>query len=726
MRFLLLLLLPGFCFAQSFSPSEVARYSAEASRVTIVRDSWDIPHIYGKTDADAVFGLLYAQCEENFPRVERNYLEMMGRLSEIEGKGQLYQDLQMRLLYDTAAARIDYLRSPAWFQKLLDAFADGVNYYLYTHPQVQPIALSRFQPWFPLMYTDGSIAPTQTGGLTMQDMKNLYTLSDGSTSYTPPPRPFFDVDPTGSNGLALAPARTASGNAILYINPHVTFYFRSEVHMVSDEGLNAYGAVTWGQFFIYQGFNEHCGWMHTSSYADVADLFAEKTVRRSDSLLYQYDDKLLPAKTRAITIIYKDKDALRREVFTTYATVHGPVMGSRNGRWLSLRENNRSLDALIQSWMRTKAKGFEDFKRIMGLRANNSNNTVFADDKGNIAYWHGNFMPRRDPKIDYSLPVDGSTSGTNWQGVHALDEIVHVYNPASGWIENCNSTPFTVSGTASPRRQDYPTYMAPDGQNFRAINAARLLEAAHGIKMEEVISRIGYSHYLSAFEVLLPPLLKDYAALPEGDALKARLGAAMSLLKEWNYNSSDTSVATTVAIEWAYRMAQKATPPDNPYKISDGVAQVNSMVSNTTPAQRLQLLDETLDDLKKRFGKWQVGWGFVNRYQRVPGDAFDDKKESFAVGLAAATWGCLPSFATRRLPNTDRRYGYSGNSFVACVEFGKKIKAKTVITGGQSFDPKSPHYTDQAERYIHGDFKDVFFYRPDVLQHAVRQYHPGS
>jgi acyl-homoserine lactone acylase PvdQ len=704
---------------------EVARYGAEAQRVTIVRDSWGVPHIYGKTDADAVFGLMYAQCEENFPRVERNYLEMMGRLSELEGKGQLYQDLQMRLLYDTSAAKADYERSPLWFQKLLNAFADGVNYYLYTHPKVQPLALTHFQPWFPLMYTDGSISPTQTGGLTMQDMRNLYATPD-ATSFIQPSLPFYEVDPAGSNGLALAPSRTASKNAILYINPHVTFYFRSEVQMVSEEGLNVYGAVTWGQFFVYQGFNEHCGWMHTSSYADVADLFTEKIEQRGDSVFYRYDGKLLPAQKRQISIVYKGKDALHQQVFTTYATVHGPVMGSRNGEWISLKENNRSLDALMQSWLRTKAKGFDDFKKIMNLRSNNSNNTVFADDKGNIAYWHGNFMPRRDTRFDYSLPVDGSISATNWKGVHELDEIVHVYNPATGWIENCNSTPFTVSGTASPKKENYPPYMAPDGQNFRALNAARLLNDAHGVTIESMIKGIGYSHYLSAFEVLLPPLFDDYNSLAGGNELKIKLAEAMAVLKSWNRNSADTSIASTIAIEWAYRMAQKATPPDNPYKISDGVAQVNSMIANTTAAERLQLLAETLNDLEKRFGKWKIAWGFVNRYQRIPGDQFDDRKESFPVGLAAATWGSLPSFATRRFANTDRRYGLSGNSFVACVEFGKRIKAKTIITGGQSFDPNDPHYTDQAQGYIHGDFKDVFFYKNDVLLHAVRQYHPGE
>jgi acyl-homoserine-lactone acylase len=712
--------------AQEFSKKEIAKYKTQAQNVTIIRDNWGVPHIYGKTDADAVFGLLYAQCEENFPRVERNYLEMMGRLSEVEGRAQLYQDLEMRLLYDSAEAKADYKKSPAWFQKLLDAFAGGVNYYLYTHPNVQPLRLKKFEPWFPLMYTDGSIAPTQAGGLTMTDIKNLYGVTGDATSFKERPVLSYETDPAGSNGFAIAPSKTASKNSILYINPHVTFYFRSEVQMVSEEGLNAYGAVTWGQFFVYQGFNQHCGWMHTSSYADVADLFSEKTEKKGDAFFYQYEGKSLPVSTKQIAINFKQGNAVGQEVFTTYSTVHGPVMGSRKGEWLSLKENNRSLEALMQSWLRTKAKGFDEFKKIMDMRANNSNNTVFADDKGNIAYWHGNFMPKRDPKFDYSLPVDGSIAATNWKGLHKLDEIVHVYNPASGWIQNCNSTPFTSSGASSPKKENYPAYMAPDGQNPRALNAIRLLSGASDLTIDKVIRNIGYSHYLTAFDFLLPPLLKAYDELPSGDSLKKNLAEPVQLLRGWDKNSAAGSVASTVAIEWAYKMGQKASPAGNPYQVSNLMGQINSMLSNTTPQEKLSLLMETINELQKRFGSWKTAWGEVNCYQRTAGDQFDDSQPSLPVGLAAATWGSLPSFATRRFANTNKRYGVSGNSFIACVEFGKKLKAKTVITGGQSFDPQSKHFTDQAQLYIEGNFKEVLFYKEDVLKHVERTYHPGE
>ena len=400
-----ILLLPLQLLAQNFSREEITRWQQQAKRVTIIRDNWGIPHIYGKTDADCAFGLLYAQCEDDFKRVEGNYIDILGRSAEVHGEKNLYIDLYTRLLIDSAGAKRDYKNSPDWLKKLLQAYADGINYYLYKNPTIKPALLNRFEPWFQLMWTDGSIAAIKSGGLTIDELKNFYSGDPASTVLT---KTIDNEIATGSNGFALAPSRTASGNAILYINPHVTFYFRPEVHVISEEGLNAYGAVTWGQFFVYQGFNEHCGWMHTSGYSDVADLYAEKIIKKDGKFFYEYNKKELPLQQRVITLRYKEGDQIKTKTINTWYTQHGPIMGRRDGKWLSVKADNRSLNALIQSYQRTKANGFEAFKRNMALLSNGSNNTVFADDKGNIAYWHGNFIPRRDTAFDWNEPVDGN------------------------------------------------------------------------------------------------------------------------------------------------------------------------------------------------------------------------------------------------------------------------------------------------------------------------------
>ena len=295
---LVLFLLPVQLLSQSFSKEEVIRWEKQAKNVTIIRDNWGIPHIYGKTDADAVFGLLYAQCEDDFKRVEMNYIEKLGRMAEVKGESSLYDDLLIRLVIDSADAVKDYNNAPAWLKKLCNAFADGINFYLYKNPNTKTALLNRFKPWYPLLWTDGSIGSINTAGLKVDNLKALYSGADAPVSSNEKAE---EQLATGSNGFAFSSKITESGNAILYINPHVTFYFRPEVHMVSEEGLNAYGAVTWGQFFVYQGFNEHCGWMHTSSDVDAADLYHEKVTKRNGKWYYLYDGSQKSVITKKYT-----------------------------------------------------------------------------------------------------------------------------------------------------------------------------------------------------------------------------------------------------------------------------------------------------------------------------------------------------------------------------------------------------------------------------------------
>jgi acyl-homoserine lactone acylase PvdQ len=731
-KFILLLLLPVQLFSQSFSTQEISRWEKQAQQVNIIRDNYGIPHIYGKTDADAVFGLLYAQCEDDFKRVEMNYIEKLGRMSEIKGESSLQDDLYIKLIIDSAEAVADYKKSPLWLQKLLNAYADGINYYLYKHPEVKPALLTRFKPWYQLLWTDGSIGAISTGDVTEADVKNFYF---GSNEQVVAKKDFFEEQSSGSNGFAIAPSKTASGNAILYINPHVTFYFRPEVHVVSNEGLNVYGAVTWGQFFIYQGFNEYCGWMHTSSNVDVADMYKEKIVKKDNGIFYEYEKKLKPVTQKLITLRYKRDDEIKTKVITTYYTHHGPIMANRNGQWISVRGYNRALKSLIQSFQRTKAKGLEDYKKNMSLHANTSNNTVFADNKGNIAYWHGDYVPRRDKKFNWSNPVDGTTAATEWKGLHTLDEIVHVYNPKTGWIQNCNSTPYTVSGSSSPKKftesggENYPAYMAPDGENFRGVNAARVLSIENKFTIDKTIAA-GYDRKLSAMEILVPALVSSFEknVLPT-DSLYAQLAEPIQTLKKWDYYSAENSVATTLAIEWAEKLTASIRRIYIDEGWDDQVTLVKKFAATATKNELLPPLLAVLKELKTKFGKWQIPWGDINRYQRISSDIaqkYLDDQPSFPVGFASASWGQLPSYNSRYYSGTNKRYGVSGNSFICAVEFGKKIKAKSLLAGGNSGNPSSSHFTDQLEMYTKGQFKDVLFYKEDVLKHAERSYHPGE
>ncbi|MDN5287495.1 MAG: acylase [Mucilaginibacter sp.] len=722
----ILIFSPAVIFAQTFNQQEIKRAVALAKTVTIIRDNWGVPHIYAKTDAAVVFGLMYTQCEDNFKGIERNYLYQLGRQTEADGESSLYADVQLQLIADSTDAIKDYKASPPWFRKLMDAFADGINYYLYKHPEVKPKVFKRFEPWYALMFTDGSVAATETGDIKLAETQSFYNGRDqklGALKDKPSKLDdMVDEREAGSNGFAIAPSKSASGHALLYINPHVPFYFRSEVELVSNEGLHAYGAVTWGQFFIYQGFNKHCGWMHTSSYADVGDLYAEKVTKNDGHWYYEYDGLLKPVTTRKLLLNIKKGDQLEQRAITGYYTHHGPVLGVRNGKWLALKANNRSYNALLESWLITKANTLTEYKKAMELVSNASNNTVYADDQGNIVFWYGNYIPKRNPTFNWSLPVDGSTSATEWQGVHALQDIVTDTNPATGWIQNCNSTPYTASGTSSPDKSKYPAYMAPDGENYRAITAIKLLKDADHITLDGLIAK-GYDHYLAIFDDLLPPLFKAYDHAP--DSIKQSLAEPIQILKQWDKYSAANSVASTLAIEWGTLMMSPMPPPQTDQQ-STYITQRVKKLAQTSGDQQLHFLSEVLKSLQSRFGIWKIQWGDINRYQRpADGTTFDDTLPSIPLGATGSGFGQLPSFQSRTV-NTLKRYGYSGNSFVAAIEFGLQVKAKSIITGGQSFDPTSKNFTDQAQGFIDGKFKDVLFYKSDVLKHAQRTYHPGD
>lgn len=697
---------------------------ATHSNITIFRDSWGVPHVYGKTDADAVFGIMYAQCEESFERVERNYIERLGRLSEILGERYLLHDLQTRLIYDTLDAIKDYQRSPGWLRQLLDAFANGVNYYLEKHPDVKPSLLKRFEPWYPLMFTDGGLTATQTGGADLSDLKSMYAaVGKIPVDHFAELRQKYAND--GSNAFAVGPSKSASGKSILYINPHVNFYFRTEGHLVSEQGLNAYGAITWGQFFPFQGFNEHCGWMHTSSLADASDLYEESIVSQDGTFFYRYMDSLRKVTSRDhVFKVMKDGNQEEKTI-KAYYTHHGPVIGKRNEKWLALRERNRTMDGLIQSWQRIKARNYEEFKASMNLRANNSCNTMYADKNGTIAYWHGNFMPKRNPGFDYTRPLEGTVPGTEWLSPYDIDSMIHFRNPASGWLQNCNSGPFAATGSVTLNPKNYPVYMAPEGENFRSLRAIGLLRSNEKISIDRIIE-IGYDRHLAAFDSLLPPLFKSFDELPGNDSLVALLQEPMKQLKSWNRKADASSVALSLAVEWTYKLLDANFSGLTEEEWSDQVKLLTAVARKNPSRRRLELLRDVLREFEKYFGTWQVPWGEITRFQRLNGEidlSFDDAKESLPAGLVSATFGCLPAYESV-FKKTNRSYGVAGNSFVAAVEFGEKVKAKSIVAGGQSFKSGSKNFNDQAKMFLDGKFKDVNFYKEDVKKNAVREYKP--
>lgn len=708
--------------ASAANPSnDLARWEQQASRVTIIRDQWGIPHVYGKTDADAVFGLLYAHAEDDFNRIEMNYINAMGRLAEVNGEAEIYRDLRMKLFIDPANLQAQYRASPAWLQKLMTAFADGLNFYLAKHPQVQPKLIRHFEPWMALSFTEGSIG----GDIEDVSLKQLQAFyGTGKEDMAQVDRPSRALEPQGSNGFAIAPAKSASGHALLMINPHTSFYFRGEAQMVSEEGLNAYGAVTWGQFFIYQGFNEKNGWMHTSGGGDVIDEYAETVIEKNGALFYKYGNGMKPFKSRKISLPYLSAEGMRSKEVTAYFSHHGPIVRSEGGKWLSVKLMNEPLRALRQSYLRTKTTGYRSFVEVMKLRTNSSNNTVYADNAGNIAYFHGNFIPVRDTRFNWKKPVDGSNPATEWKGLHAVEESIHLLNPPNGWIQNTNNWPFSAAGINSPKRQHYPDYMWTLPENSRGIHALRVLGKHNSFSLDSMIAA-AYDNHLTGFEELLPPLMEAYAALPLSDPLWSALMEQIETLRGWDLRYSTSSVATSLAIYWAQELQAVTKKQED----ENALALVSHIAKSTTGKEKLSALAAASGKLTRHFGSWKTPWGEINRFQRLNDDivaSFDDSKPSLPVAFASANWGSLAAFGVTAPLKTRKIYGTRGNSFVAAVEFGPRINAKAIMAGGQSGDPASRHFSDQAELYARGDFRDVLFYREDVLRAGERIYHPGN
>jgi acyl-homoserine-lactone acylase len=509
----------------------------------------------------------------------------------------------------------------------------------------------------------------------------------------------------------------------LLINPHTSFFYRAEAQVRSDEGLNAYGAVTWGQFFIYQGFNERLGWMHTSTGADAIDEYAETVIEKPGGPFYRYGAEERPLGRRRVRIRYRAGDGTAAREFTVYRSHHGPIVREEDGKWIAVRLMQEPIKALTQSFLRTKAGGYDAFKESFELHTNSSNNTVYADADGNIAYFHANFVPRRNRRFDWSRPVDGSDPATEWLGLHAVDESPNVKNPANGWIQNTNNWPYSAAGPNSPREGDFPPYMDRYGENMRGVHAMRVLSNREGFTLDALIDA-AYDSQLPAFDELLPSLFAAYRAAPASSPLKARVAEQVALLERWDRRWSVDSIPTSLAVYWAQELWRVVGADPG----SGSLSVFREVAAGSSPTRRLEALAVASDHLTADFGTWRTPWGEINRFQRLTGaivQPFSDAAPSIPVGFTSGQWGSLAAFGARTYPGTRRMYGTSGNSFVAVVEFGETVRAKAITAGGESGDPQSRYFNDQAERYATGELRDVYFYRQDLEKHIAREYHPG-
>jgi penicillin amidase len=695
--------MPSFLCVTSLCLSSLLAAQDLRNQVTIYRDTYGIPHVFGETDAATMFGFAYAQAEDNFWRLEDNYIRALGRQAEVEGEDELVGDKRTRSLEIPRLAREEYRRLPNKMKALLDGFAAGLNAYLADHPDVKPRLLTRFEPWYALAfirlnyYRNGFFYGS---GIRQADLEiaGVGCQVSGCDDLTP------DTRHLGSNGWVIGPSKSATGHAMLFINPHLPFFGSGQVyegHVNSKEtGWNFTGYTRFGFPFPYVGHNESLGWVSTDNSGDQADLYSETF---TDSLRYRYGSGVRQATVWTDTIRVKTTAGLEARVVTFTKTHHGVIVGRRDGKPLALRMAKFEADGWLQEWYdMTRARSVAELKRAMRPLNMLFGNVMAADAGGNTWYLYNGAIPVRDPRFDWRGPVDGSDPATEWKGYHTIDQLPELLNPQTGWMQNCNTSPFLLTSSGNPDSSRFPRYMvAFEDDNWRGLMSRRILGTTPRFSWDDWV-RVAFDNYVIAADSLLPGLLAS-------STTDSTLRSALETLARWNRRSDTTSVAMTLFDRWREALSR-----------SRGTREEGGV---------LPALDSAIAQLRRDWGTWQVPWGDFNRLQRIDeriDQQLSDARPSLAVLGAGQQHGVVFSYVARPVRGQKRRYGVAGGSYVSVVEFGPTVRRLAVHTMGASGDPASPHYFDQAPLYARGQFRPAWFTLDEIKANLERGYRPGE
>jgi acyl-homoserine-lactone acylase len=715
-------------FTAHAAAADSARVEKLARSVTIYRDTYGVPHVYGPTDASCVFGYLYAQAEDNFWQVEDNYICSLGRAAEVYGESKLAQDMVNRALEIPKLAKAEYERSSPKVKALCAAAAAGLNYFLAKNPQVKPRLITEFEPW--MMFAFNRYALYQNfifgkSGLRPDEIKTAASDAD-ATSPAPASNGTIgelreksltdDSDPEniiGSNMWAVTPAKSASGNAMLFINPHQPFFGVGqwyEGHVNSAEGWNMSGASFYGSGFPTLGHNATLGWSHTVNDPDITDLWTETFDDAKNPLAYRYGSGYKTATEWSDSIKVKGASGIITKTYKFRKTHHGPIMSVRKGVPVALKMSRLEEGGMIEEWYAmTKARDIPEFKKVMSRAAIPMFNAAAADSKGNIFYVYNGAVPRRSTKYDWTKPVDGANPETEWQGYHGFDELPQLMNPKTNYVQNCNQTPFTTTTDGNPEVVKFPEYMTREQDNARAKISRRILTATTKFSFDDW-SKAAWDTRILESETAIPELAAEWEKLKAVDAARAdKLSPVIAELKAFNHLATLDSKAMTVFALWFYNLMQNRSKDE---------------------WLKIKVLENTVKELERDWGTWQVAWGEINRLQKIQSggelEQFSDARKSLPVAGAPGWLGVVNNFYARRASGQKRYYGVAGTSFVSVVEFGAKVQARSTLVMSQSSDPNSPNYFDQSELYARREFKPAWFTLAEVKANSKRVYHPGE
>lgn len=683
----------------TFSKAEIARWQKRAQAVTIYRDKWGVAHAHGRSDADAVFGSTYAYAEDRFAQMEPYYYGALGRSAEADGEAAANWDIFVRSLEVEKLSKAEYGQESAANRAVAEAFADALNFFLHTHPDVKPKVITRFEPWHAFaFYRSFGINPDAVG-------VNLRELA----AITLPAKP---DEPDGSNMWTVSPSKSASGRAMILLNPHTPLLPVYEQHLISDAGWNVTGMNAYSNTVVpVMGHNASLAWAHTVNQPDIADAYEETFDDPAHPLAYRYGSGYRTAVEWRDSIRVRAADgSLTTRLVTLRKTHHGPILAVRNGKHIAVRFAGLERGGLLQQWYEMgKARTLAEFQRAVGRRALTFHNVMYADTAGNIYYIYNGAVPRRSTKFDWTKPLDGSNPETDWLGYHEIADLPQLLNPATGWMQNTNTTPFHATSSGNPDSTRYPKYMVTEGDNARARASRRLLSMPQKFSFDDW-QRMAFDTYYLVAEEQIPGLTAEWRALTESDAPRAeRLAEIVQGLERWDRRATIDSPEATWFVLWRERTQRM--PADS-------------------ALGRIIALEQVRDQLLRDFGTVRVPWGDINRLQRTDqrvAQPFSDERPSLPVpGANGGVVGSIFSFGSIAPAGAKRRYGTGGSAYVAVIEMTPTPRALTVVPFGQSGDPSSPHYFDQAPLYVKGEFKPAWFTLADVKANAVRSYRPGE
>jgi acyl-homoserine-lactone acylase len=668
-------------------------FAIDPKSVTIYRDNFGVPHIYGPTDASCAFGYLYAQAEDNFWQIEDSFIRALGRASEVYGERTVTDDELVRALEITRLSKAEYDRETPRIKELLQATADGLNYYLAQNPRVKPRLITKFEPWHMLAFNRYA----------------LYFQFIFKNSGVRPDEIASAAEQQGSNMWAVAPSKSASGHPMLFINPHQPFFGTGqwyEGHVHSNEGWDMSGASFFGSPFPTIGHNATLGWSHTVNKPDITDIWEETFDKAGDPLAYRYGSGYKQATEWTDVVKVKTDAGFVDKKFTFRKTHHGPLVAKRNGKWLAVRMAQFEEGGQLDEWYAmSKAHNFDEFKKAMAAVAVPMFNAIYADRDGNIFYVYNGAVPKRSLKFDWSQPVDGSNPEAEWNGYHAFNELPQVTNPKSGFVQNTNSSPFTTTVLGNPDPNEYPKYMVGEPDNARARISRRILYNKDKFTFDDW-AKAGFDTYVIQTETEIPELVKAWEKTRD-----KKVADAIAELQNWDHISRTTSVPMTLFTLW--------------HEKQYGTAVIH-VGKKQEPVESLELV---LDELTAKFGTWRVAWGELNRLERRQSggeEAFRDDVKSLPVAGAPGDLGIVFNFYARPEAGQKRRYGVAGHSFISVVEFGPEVKARSILVFGEDSDPASKHYFDQSELYAKQEFKPAYFSLAEIRAHTEKSYHPGQ